>query len=92
LARLTVHVAQVVVGIGVRRGDSDRAADQIDGGLRLAALVLQHAHEVQGIGVVRRHPEHGVVNPLGFVQAAVLVTRHGEENGLLELDRHGKIN
>jgi hypothetical protein len=92
LARLTVHVAQVVVGVSVRLGHGDRLLDQTDGRLRVAALVLQHAHEMQGVGMVRRHSEHGIVDPLSFVQATALVTRHREENGLLELDRHGKID
>jgi hypothetical protein len=80
------------VGVGVCGGHSDRPPDQVDRGLGLPALVFQDAHKVQGIGVVRRHSQYGVVNLPGFVQAAVLVTRDREENSLLEFDRHGKID
>jgi hypothetical protein len=78
------------VGVGVCGGHSDRPPDQVDRGLGLPALVFQDAHKVQGIGVVRRHSQYGVVNLPGFVQAAVLVTRDREENSLLDSTRTGR--
>ncbi len=84
LAGFQQHVAEVAVPVGHRAVLRDRAADRIDGLRAAASLVLQHAHEVQRIGMVGRGLEDALVDLLRVVQPVGAVHGDGKHQRLVE--------
>jgi hypothetical protein len=70
--------AQIVVGRGVGRLEPDGLADQIDGVVIPAALVDDHAEQVQGIDMLRVNLEDLTVEPLRLWEVARLMSLHGK--------------
>ena len=73
LAQVLEHVAEVVPDAGGVGRDLDGTAQQVERGAVLAALVLQHAHVVEGVGMIRPALEQRRVDHLRVVELIELV-------------------
>ena len=70
---LEAHVAQIVVRFGVIGANRDGPADQFGAFSVIAHLRVQHAREVQRLGVLRLGGEKLTVDPSRLYQPARLV-------------------
>ena len=77
------HVAEVVPDAGAFRRHLDGAAQQGERGGVLAALVLQDAHVVEDVGMIRPALEQDRVDRLRVVEPVDLVALDGERQRLL---------
>jgi hypothetical protein len=74
--------AVVAQGDSVLGIQSDRLADEIDGGYMMALLVLNEAQQVERAGVVGIAVKNLAINLLRLTKLAVLV----KANGIFKLD------
>ena len=76
-AQRNQHQSQVIVEDRSFRRHLDRFGKPFQRFQVLAALILQDAQQVQGIGVVGGGAQHGAVELLGFSQASGVVVLQG---------------